>query len=66
MDKDKEFLKKIEEIMEEFRKTDEEVLNNPDIPQELKDKLIKLRAEEDRNKKIIGHSNDDFLPIYGN
>jgi hypothetical protein len=40
----------MKKISEEFRKTDELFLNNPDIPQELKDELLNIREKFDKEK----------------
>ena len=72
-----ELIEKMKKISEEFRKTDEFFLNNPDIPQELKDGLLKIREkfdkekleqdkylEENKHRKIKGYNPDTFMPIY--
>lgn len=63
-----------EELIE---KLNELFLNNPDIPQELKDGLLKIREkfdkekleqdkylEENKHRKIKGYNPDTFMPIY--
>ena len=74
-----EIIEKMKQISEEFRKTDKIFLNNPDIPQELKDELLKIREnsdkekfeqdkylEENKHRKIKGYNPETFMPIYEN
>ena len=74
-----ELIEKIKKISEEFRKTDELFLNNPDVPQELKDELLNIREnfdkekleqdkylEENKQRKIKGYDPETFEPIYEN
>mgnify|MGYP001601774675 CR=1 FL=1 len=67
------------EIIKKHNELINEILNNSDIPQELKDKMNKLKlefeakwSEEDKlideniknGKKIIGYDKETFLPIF--
>tara|TARA_R110000868_G_scaffold317483_1_gene578317 strand:+ start:1719 stop:1973 length:255 start_codon:yes stop_codon:yes gene_type:complete len=74
-----EIIEKMKQISEEFRKTEEIFLNNPDIPQELKDGLLNIREnfdekkleqdkylEENKHRKIKGYNPETFEPIYEN
>lgn len=66
----KEYSKLIEKIREE-------ILNNPDVPQESKEEFIKLykdfekkkidyakKLEDNKHRKIIGFDPENFEPIY--
>ena len=66
-------------IMEKHEQLRNEILNNSNIPQDLKDRMNNLKTEfetkwfeEDKwindnlknDKKIIGYDNKTFLPIF--
>lgn len=74
-----EIIEKMKQISEEFRKTEEIFLNNPDIPQELKDGVLNIREnfdekkleqdkylEENKHRKIKVYDPETFEPIYEN
>jgi len=65
--------------MEKYEQLRNEILNNDNIPQDLKDRMNNLKtefetkwSEEDKcindnlknGKKIIGYDNETFLPIF--
>ena len=64
-------------IQEKLEIAINEIMNGPDIPQELKDKFSKIREEskkeqekyekyleENKHRKIIGYNTVNFEPIY--
>ena len=70
--------KQINDIIHDFDKMQNEYLNNPNIPQYLKDIAIKAKLQVDKekkeqeeylknnpNKKIIGYNTETFEPIFG-
>jgi len=68
---------KMQELEKQQLGLREEILNNPDIPQEIKDTIIELQKEsekqkeeyekyleENKHRKIKGWNPDTFEPIY--
>ena len=64
-------------IQEKLEIAINEIMNDPDIPQDLKDKFSKIREEskkeqekykkyleENKHRKIIGYNTENFEPIY--
>ena len=66
--------KKVDKDLNDLHK---EILNHQDLPQSLKDEIIKLNQklendklehrkylEENKHRKIIGYNIETFMPIY--
>ena len=64
-------------IQEKLEIAINEIMNDPDIPQDLKDKFSKIREEskkeqekyekyleENKHRKIIGYNTENIEPIY--
>lgn len=75
--KTKESIDKMKELSKKVEYFNNEIINNPDLPQEIKEALSKIRAhskqkweeyekylEENKHKKIIGYNPETFEPIF--
>jgi hypothetical protein len=70
-------IEKNKQIAEKLEDLNSEISNNPDVPQEVKDKLTEIRIasdrrreeslkylEENKHRKIVGYNPETFEPIF--
>jgi uncharacterized coiled-coil DUF342 family protein len=71
----KKLIEEGEKIQDKINELHQEIFNNPDIPQYLKngikeidDKFKKIEfkkyLDENKHRKIIGYNTETFMPIY--
>lgn len=72
-----ELIKDMDILVKQYESLQDEIVNNPKVPQEIKSEIIKMREnfkkeqelykkylEENKHRKIIGFNPENFKPIY--
>lgn len=72
-----ELIKDMDILAKQYESLQDEIVNNPKVPQEIKSEIIKMREnfkkeqelykkylEENKHRKIIGFNPENFKPIY--
>lgn len=72
----KELIKDMDILAKQYESLQDEIVNNPEVPQEIKSEIIKMREnfkkeqevykkylEENKHRKIIGFNPENFKPI---